>query len=55
MGIADVLRDRLCGLGVPVLGGLPAGHADDPPTIPLGSEATIDTYAGTLVVQPAVA
>ncbi|MBB6545300.1 S66 peptidase family protein [Nonomuraea rubra] len=54
-GIADVLRDRLCGLGVPVLGGLPAGHADDPPTIPLGSEATIDTYAGTLVVQPAVA
>ncbi|MFB4268975.1 hypothetical protein [Nonomuraea sp. GTA35] len=35
-------------------GGLPAGHGDDPPTIPIGSEAMIDTRAGTLVVQPAV-
>ncbi|MFK4104039.1 LD-carboxypeptidase [Streptomyces sp. NPDC019531] len=53
-GIADVLRDRLTRLGVPVLGGLPAGHGPHPPTIPLGTEATIDTAAGTLTVQPAV-
>lgn len=52
--IADVLRDRLSRLGIPVLGGLPAGHGNNPPTIPIGSEATIDTRAGTLVVQPAV-
>ncbi|MGW1024842.1 hypothetical protein ACWD4J_14265 [Streptomyces sp. NPDC002577] len=54
-GIADVLRDRLTRLGVPVLGGLPAGHGPHPPTVPLGTQATIDTAAGTLTVQPAVA
>jgi muramoyltetrapeptide carboxypeptidase len=53
-GIADVLRDRLTRLGVPVLGGLPAGHGPHPPTIPLGTRAIIDTAAGTLTVQPAV-
>ncbi|MFE2066119.1 LD-carboxypeptidase [Streptomyces sp. NPDC059467] len=53
-GIRDILRDRLTGLGVPVLGGLPAGHGGNPPTIPLGTRATIDTAAGTLTVQPAV-
>ncbi|MFE4969147.1 hypothetical protein [Streptomyces sp. NPDC056660] len=53
-GIRDILRDRLAELGVPVLGGLPAGHGNHPPTIPLGTQATIDTAAGTLTVLPAV-
>ncbi|MEU1164055.1 hypothetical protein ABZ372_26915 [Streptomyces sp. NPDC005921] len=53
-GIRDVLRDRLAGLGVPVLGGLPAGHGTNPPTIPLGTQATIDTATGTLTALPAV-
>jgi muramoyltetrapeptide carboxypeptidase len=53
-GIADVLRDRLTRLGVPVLGGLPAGHGLQPPTVPLGTQATIDTGAGTLTVESAV-
>ncbi|MFI6253426.1 hypothetical protein [Streptomyces sp. NPDC051016] len=53
-GIRDVLRDRLAGLGVPVLGGLPAGHGTNPPTIPLGTQATIDTATGTLTVPSAV-
>ncbi|WP_369394627.1 LD-carboxypeptidase [Streptomyces sp. CG1] len=53
-GIVDVLRDRLAHLGVPVLGGLPVGHGVHPPTIPLGTEATIDTTTGTLTAQPAV-
>lgn len=53
-GITDVLRDRLTRLGVPVLGGLPIGHGFHPPTIPVGTQATIDTAAGTLTVQPAV-
>ncbi|WP_336052780.1 S66 peptidase family protein [Streptomyces sp. CA2R101] len=54
-GIADVLRDRLTRLDVPVLGGLPAGHGPHPPTLPLGTQATLDTTTGTLTVQPAVA
>jgi len=53
-GIVDVLRDRLTRLGVPVLGGLPAGHGLHPPTIPLGTQATIDTATGTMIVQSAV-
>lgn len=53
-GIRDVLHDRLAALGVPVLGGLPAGHGNHPPTIPLGTRATMDTVSGTLTVQPAV-
>lgn len=53
-GITDVLRDRLHPLGIPILGGIPAGHGPHPPTIPLGTHAVIDTEAGTLTVQPAV-
>ncbi|MGL5930553.1 MAG: S66 peptidase family protein [Dermatophilaceae bacterium] len=53
-GVVDVLRDRLTRLRVPVLGGLPVGHGADPPTIPLGTQATIDTAAGTMTVQAAV-
>ncbi|GCD96815.1 hypothetical protein EHYA_04502 [Embleya hyalina] len=53
-GIVDVLRDRLARLGVPVLGGIPAGHGPHPPTIPLGTEAALDTTAGTLTIRAAV-
>lgn len=53
-GIVDVLRDRLCRLGVPVLGGIPAGHGLHPPTIPLGTQATVDAGAGTLTIAAAV-
>src|SRR6185369_1877568 len=41
--IVDVLYDRLAPLGVPVLGGLPIGHGPHPPTVPLGTTATLDT------------
>lgn len=51
--ITDVLRDHLTRLGVPVLGGLPIGHGRYP-TMPLGTQATLDTAAGTLTVEPAV-
>lgn len=50
----DVLYDQLGELGVPVLGGLPIGHGEHPPTVPLGTMATLDTAAGTLTVEPAV-
>jgi muramoyltetrapeptide carboxypeptidase len=50
--VNDVLRDRLGRLGVPVLGGLPIGHGDQPMAVPVGTTATLDADAGELVVQP---
>ncbi len=52
--LADVLRDWLTPLGVPILGGLPIGHGRNPATVPLGTTATIDVTAGTLTVSPGV-
>jgi muramoyltetrapeptide carboxypeptidase len=52
--ILDVLYDQFADLGVPVLGGLPVGHGPCPPTVPLGTMATLDTLAGTLTVEPGV-
>jgi muramoyltetrapeptide carboxypeptidase len=49
-----VLRDRLGDLKVPVLGGLRIGHGNGQLTVPLGVQATIDTAAGTLTVEPGV-
>jgi muramoyltetrapeptide carboxypeptidase len=50
----DVLRDQLGELGVPVLGGLPIGHGPSPRTIPLGTPATLDTTARTLIIEQGV-
>lgn len=52
--VAEVLLDRLTGLGVPVLGGLPIGHGAGQLTVPVGVRATLDATAGTLTVSPAV-
>ena len=52
--IVDVLQDQLSRLGVPVLGGLPVGHGPYPPTVPLGTVASLDTLARTLIVEPGV-
>jgi len=52
--IADVITDRLTGLGVPVLGGLPIGHGVGQLSVPVGVPATLDATAGTLTVEPAV-
>jgi len=49
-----VLRDRLSGLGVPILGGLPVGHGRHPRALPVGTWAELDADAGTLRVAPAV-
>ncbi|ADD43057.1 S66 peptidase family protein [Stackebrandtia nassauensis] len=53
--VAEVLRDRLTPLGVPVIGGLRIGHGADPRVMPLGVPAELDTKAGTLTVEAAVA
>ncbi|WP_112139026.1 S66 peptidase family protein [Glycomyces dulcitolivorans] len=50
----EVIMDKLGGLGVPVLGGLKVGHDVDPRVVPLGTEAVLDTGAGTLTVEAAV-
>lgn len=50
-----LLEDRLAPLGVPVLMGLPFGHAARNLAFPLGVPAVLDADAGTLVLrQPAL-
>jgi muramoyltetrapeptide carboxypeptidase len=53
--VADVLAERLGGLGVPVLGGLPIGHGTGQLTVPVGTPATLDADTGVLTVSPGVA
>ena len=52
--VIDVLYDHFSAWGVPVLGGLPVGHGPNPPTIPLGTMATLDTAARTLTIEPGI-
>ncbi|MEQ4725917.1 hypothetical protein [Nonomuraea sp. B19D2] len=52
--LVDVLRDRLAQLRVPVLGGLDLGHGPDPLAALLGTNAVLDTDAGTLTVEACV-
>jgi muramoyltetrapeptide carboxypeptidase len=52
--VLAVLTDRLTGLGIPVLGGLPIGHGQDQRTVPFGVPAVLDVAAGTLTAEPAV-
>ncbi|MFF0450840.1 LD-carboxypeptidase [Streptomyces sp. NPDC004609] len=49
--IREVLRDRLGGLGVPVVEELGFGHGDTHQTIPLGAAAVLDADAGTLTLE----
>ncbi len=52
---ADVIRDLLGGLGVPVALDFPFGHIDDNWTLPMGVRARLDASAGTLeLVEGAV-
>jgi len=49
--LEDVLKDRLGGLGIPVLYGLHLGHGASLATLPLGVEATIDADALKLTID----
>lgn len=49
--VEAVLVDRLCPLGVPLVGGLDFGHSDTSATIPLGVQATLDTASLSLVLD----
>jgi len=49
--VEEVLRERLSGLGIPVVAGLPAGHVDDNHPIVLGARVVIDADEGTLTLE----
>lgn len=52
---AEVIADRLGGLGVPVAAGFPFGHQPDNVTLPLGVRARLDAGIGALeLLEPAV-
>ncbi|HTR42607.1 MAG TPA: LD-carboxypeptidase [Pseudomonadales bacterium] len=48
--VADVLKDRLLPLGVPIVAGLPFGHVPNNATLPMGLEATLDGQNGDLII-----
>lgn len=54
MSTMDLLREKLDRLNVPILGGLPIGHGENPIAIPVGTMATINADKGTLVIESAV-
>jgi muramoyltetrapeptide carboxypeptidase len=49
--LADVLRERLSRLSIPVAAGLPAGHIDDNAELPFGRRVTLDTNVGRLYLH----
>lgn len=52
----EVVAERLGGLGVPVVAGVPAGHVDDPLELALGATARIEGNRGVVTfLQGAVA
>jgi muramoyltetrapeptide carboxypeptidase len=53
--VEDILEERLGSLDVPVLYGLPLGHAKHLAALPLGVTCTLDAEAKTLTVdEPAL-
>jgi muramoyltetrapeptide carboxypeptidase len=51
LSIAEVLRDRLADLGIPIVADLPFGHDGENATLPVGLAATIDADQGTLSIH----
>ena len=47
----EVVRERLADLGVPVLGGYPAGHGAENHPLLLGTRVTLDATAGRVVFE----
>lgn len=50
---ADVVRERLSTLKVPIVTGLPFGHVDLNATIPCGARALLDAKKGDLIITEA--
>jgi muramoyltetrapeptide carboxypeptidase len=51
--VAEVIRQRLTPLGVPIVTGVDLGHTHTTISVPLGAIATLDAGAGTLVLDEA--
>ena len=49
--IVDLLREHLAPMEVPILGGLPLGHGDEPLSTLVGVTATLDATSGCLAVK----
>jgi muramoyltetrapeptide carboxypeptidase len=49
--VTEVLRDRLCDLGIPIVANLPFGHDGCNAALPVGVAAILDANAGTLVIS----
>lgn len=49
--IEDVLRDRLCDLGIPVVAELPFGHDGENAALPVGAKTTLNADTGTLTIH----
>lgn len=50
LSLPDALRDRLGGLGIPVVYGIPFGHVDHQATIPYGIAARLDADRMSLTI-----
>jgi muramoyltetrapeptide carboxypeptidase len=50
-GAVETVAERLAGLGVPLVSGLPFGHGVPQLTVPLGVEAELDAAGGTLTTR----
>jgi muramoyltetrapeptide carboxypeptidase len=50
--LAEVFRDHLLPLGVPVVRGVPAGHGNGKWTLPLGGTGSLDTARRLLAFDP---
>lgn len=48
--VAEVLRDRLGGLGIPIVSGLPFGHDGENAALPVGISARLDGDLGELSI-----
>ncbi|MFN0173060.1 MAG: LD-carboxypeptidase [Saprospiraceae bacterium] len=53
LSLPDALRDRLGGLGIPVMYGLPFGHVNHQATFPYGIEAKLDADRMVLTILEA--
>ena len=52
--LADVLKERLLPLKIPVVTGLPFGHVPHNATLPVGARVTLDANHGELIVNEPV-
>ncbi len=50
--IEEILQDRCMDLKIPVVANIPVGHCHGNAALPLGWEATLDGYQGSLSIKP---